>query len=68
MTDLKQYAELTIVAAVCDGAGSNRLFQKMNTSELRRGSLNLFIKVRLPPYPKTAETVLEHSDWPQAVR
>ena len=46
VSDLALYTDITIVAAVCDGAGSNRLFMKMNTSNLKRGSKNTFVKVR----------------------
>ena len=37
---LQTISKLTIVAAVCDGAGCNRLFQKIQTSNLKRGLKN----------------------------
>lgn len=39
---LQRLSGLIIVAAICDGAGCNRLMMKMQTSELRKGSPNIF--------------------------
>ena len=38
-----QVSGITIVAAICDGAGCNRLFQKMQTSDLRKSSPDTFV-------------------------
>ena len=53
---LKEYSELTVVASISDGASTNRLMQKMNVSDLSRGTPNHFVRAwcrnRLEPRKK----------------
>jgi len=44
VANLTIHASLETVAAICDGASVNRLFIKMNTSDLKRGTPNHFIQ------------------------